>query len=131
VAYAGALAFGLVIGWVTYRTLRRRSGRAKITDVATVIGAVAGAGVTAIFDKPTLFGYYGVGLAIGFFGYLAVAMKVLGAKAVVGVDGFMGDFDRPAQAPAAPVAHRREPEPGFMGDAERTATPERSAPEKR
>jgi NhaP-type Na+/H+ or K+/H+ antiporter len=32
-AYVGALAFGLVIGWVTYRTLRRRSGRAKITDV--------------------------------------------------------------------------------------------------
>ena len=36
----GALCFGWVIGWVTYRTLRRREGGAGISDIGAVIGAV-------------------------------------------------------------------------------------------
>ena len=38
----GALCFGLVIGWVTYRTLRRKEGSNALSDIATVIGAVGG-----------------------------------------------------------------------------------------
>jgi NhaP-type Na+/H+ or K+/H+ antiporter len=32
----GAAAFGLVIGWVTYRTLRRSSDATGLSDIATV-----------------------------------------------------------------------------------------------
>jgi len=71
----GALAFGLVVGWVTYGTLRR-SKRGALTDITTVIGAVAGATITALFPRTSGdFGAYCLGLAIGFFGYLAAAKR--------------------------------------------------------
>jgi hypothetical protein len=70
---AGALCFGLVIGWVTYRTLRR-SQTNGLSDIATIIGAVGGGAVTSLFPSgDTMFGGYCIGLAVGFFAYLAVA----------------------------------------------------------
>jgi hypothetical protein len=69
----GAFLFGLVIGWVTYRTLRRTS-TSGLSDIATVIGAVGGAAVTTLFPTADgLFGNYCIGLAIGFFAYLVTA----------------------------------------------------------
>lgn len=74
----GALGFGLVIGWVTYRTLRRTDATG-LSDVATVIGAVGGAAVTTLFSPETpAFGMYCIGLAIGFFGYLLSALRLAG-----------------------------------------------------
>ncbi len=69
VVSTGALCFGLVIGWVTYRTLRRKEGNAALSDLATVIGVVGGGVVTTLFADQTLFGWYSIGLAVGFFGY--------------------------------------------------------------
>lgn len=77
---AGAACFGVVIGWITYRTLRRREGAAALSDIATVLGAVGGAAVTGIFGEPHLFGAYSVGLAVGFFAYLAVSIAVHGRQ---------------------------------------------------
>jgi uncharacterized membrane protein YeaQ/YmgE (transglycosylase-associated protein family) len=65
----GALCFGLVIGWVTYRTLRRQGEIVALSNIATVIGAVGGAAVTALYTKE-LFGWYSIGLTVGFFLYL-------------------------------------------------------------
>jgi uncharacterized membrane protein YeaQ/YmgE (transglycosylase-associated protein family) len=74
-AAIGAVAFGLVIGWVTYRTLRRNSDAVSLSDIATVIGAVGGAAVTTLFqDDTTMFAWYSIGLAIGFFGYFVVGV---------------------------------------------------------
>ncbi len=73
----GALCFGLVIGWITYRTLRRRAEAVALSDIATVIGAVGGAAVTGLFKDQTLFGAYCIGLAIGFFLYLIIAVTAL------------------------------------------------------
>lgn len=78
----GALCFGLVIGWVTYRTLRRKEGASAVSDIATVVGAVGGAAVTALFEEGRIFGMYCIGLAVGFFGYLIVAIALEGAKGV-------------------------------------------------
>lgn len=73
----GALCFGLVIGWVTYRTIRR-SQTNGLSDLATVLGAVGGAGVTALFPAKTdLFGGYCIGLAVGFFAYLFVSWRIV------------------------------------------------------
>jgi uncharacterized membrane protein YeaQ/YmgE (transglycosylase-associated protein family) len=74
----GALCFGLVIGWVTYRTLRRREGTSALSDIATVIGAVGGAAVLTTFKAPGLFAAYSIGLAIGFFLYFVISLKVTG-----------------------------------------------------
>jgi ABC-type sulfate transport system permease component len=87
-AVLGAGFFGLVIGWVTYRTLRRREGAAQLSDIATVIGAVGGAAVTKLFDDPDLFGAYSIGLAIGFFSYLAIGLAVEGTDSA---SKWMGD----------------------------------------
>lgn len=73
----GAVCFGLVIGWVTYRTLRRTGETVALSNIATVIGAVGGGAVTALFDTAVLFGWYSIGLAVGFFLYLVLAATAL------------------------------------------------------
>jgi hypothetical protein len=73
----GALVFGVVIGWVTYRTLRRTTETVDLSSIATVIGAVGGAAVTTVFDTDRLFGFYAIGLGAGFFAYLALGATLL------------------------------------------------------
>ena len=73
----GAALFGLVVGWITYRTLRRSGSQVHISDLAAVIGAVGGAAVTGLFSKGHLFAWYSIGLAAGFFLYLIIGNTVL------------------------------------------------------
>jgi hypothetical protein len=84
----GAGAFGLVVGWVVYRTLRRKEGSTALSDIATVIGAVGGGAVTALFKNADLFGAYSIGLAIGFFVYFIVGLAVAGKESA---KGWMGE----------------------------------------
>jgi NhaP-type Na+/H+ or K+/H+ antiporter len=77
VEHVGAVAFGLVIGWVTYRTLRRTKEAVSLSNIASVIAAVGGAAVTTLFASADIFGWYSIGLAAGFFGYLIIAVTVL------------------------------------------------------
>jgi hypothetical protein len=66
----GVLCFGLVVGYITYRTLVRSTANAAVSDLATVIGAIGGGAVTALVEPGTpIFGWYGLGLAVGFAGY--------------------------------------------------------------
>jgi hypothetical protein len=94
---AGAICFGLVMGWVTYRTLRRSEDKVGLSDIATVFGAVGGAAVTTLFDEHNVFGGYAVGLAVGFFGYLIVSM-VLEGKKVGSWMGAQSDVPQPSRA---------------------------------
>lgn len=69
----GAGSFGALVGWYVYYINRNRSDKVQLSDLATLIGAVGGAAITTIFPaKSELFGAYGIGLAIGFFGYFVV-----------------------------------------------------------
>ena len=90
----GAALFGLVIGWVTYRTLRRSTDKVALSDIASVIGAVGGGAVVGLFNEPDLFAWYSIGLALGFFGYLVVALLMEGSK-VTGWMGVQGDSPGP------------------------------------
>ena len=81
ISSVGAVAFGLVIGWVTYRTLRRKEGVSALSDISSVIAAVGGGVVTALFKSSELFGFYCIGLAIGFFLYLIINLAVYGKEA--------------------------------------------------
>jgi hypothetical protein len=76
VIYVGAFCFGLVIGWVTYRTLRRSGETVALSNIATVLGAVGGGAVTALFNTKELFAWYSIGLTVGFFLYLILAYTV-------------------------------------------------------
>lgn len=70
----GAVLFGAVVGWITYRTLRRTTGNTHISDLASVVGAIGGGGIVSLFQKSTaLLAYYGIGLFAGFFSYLVVS----------------------------------------------------------
>jgi hypothetical protein len=84
----GALCFGVVVGWITYRSLRRRADATGLSDIATVIGAVGGAAVTAIFKEGDPFGAYCVGLLIGFASYFILNLILYGKA---GTTGWMGD----------------------------------------
>lgn len=75
-AQIGAVCFGVVIGWVTYRTIRRSKAPVGPSDITTVIGAVGGAATTALFMGGMLFGLYAIGLAGGFFGYFILGLIV-------------------------------------------------------
>ncbi len=88
----GALLFGLAVGWISYRTLRLTAGANVLSDIATIIGAVGGAAVITLLKNDVLFGWYGTGLAIGFFGYFAVGLILYGTQEV-----------RPWQTPPAPT----------------------------
>jgi hypothetical protein len=86
----GALAFGLVIGWFLYLVNRYRRGDVQIGDITTVVGAIGGAAVTSLFaDSSDLFGAYGVGLAIGFFGYFIILVAMVSVSPNFDVDFFL------------------------------------------
>jgi NhaP-type Na+/H+ or K+/H+ antiporter len=77
VGETGAVCFGLVVGWVTYRTLRRTEDQVGMSDIASVVAAVGGGAVAAVFDSERLFGLYAIGLALGFFAYLVLGHTLL------------------------------------------------------
>jgi hypothetical protein len=81
-ALAGAVCFGLVVGYITYRTLMRTTDKAAITDLATVIGAIGGGTITIVYGSAdgSLFGMYSIGLLGGMILYL-VASLILRGKA--------------------------------------------------
>lgn len=72
----GALAFGTVIGWYVYYINRYRKD-ASVGDITTLISALGGATITAIFNDKMLFGAYSLGLGIGFFGYFAILLLLV------------------------------------------------------
>jgi hypothetical protein len=83
---SGALWFGLVIGFITYRTMFHKKD-AAISDIAAIIGAVGGAAVVALFPaQSTQFDYYAYGLAIGFFLYFIILQIMGGAAARTSTD---------------------------------------------
>lgn len=72
----GAFAFGFVLGWFAYFSNRYRKGEIQLGDLATLVGIIGGGAITALFGdaKTTLFGAYGVGLAVGFFAYFVTLL---------------------------------------------------------
>jgi len=69
---SGPFWFGVVIGFVTYRTLKHTT-QAGISDIASVIGAVGGATIVGLFPVAEgRFNDYAIGLFLGFFAFLVV-----------------------------------------------------------
>jgi len=71
---SGAFWFGVVIGYVTYRTLHHQE-KSSVGDIAAVIGAIGGAVILKMFPAAgSTFNEYAIGLAAGFFGYLIISL---------------------------------------------------------
>lgn len=78
----GAFWFGAVVGWFLYFANRYRKEDVKLADVATLLSAIGGGAVTALFGKgdgtgANLFLSYGAGLGFGFFGYFLVLVALI------------------------------------------------------
>src|SRR5918992_65743 len=74
----GAGAFGAVVGWYVYYINRWRKDDVQLSDIVTLVGAIGGAAVLALFPaKSDLFGAYGIGLAAGFFMYFFILVVLV------------------------------------------------------
>ncbi len=97
----GVFCFGLVIGWITYRMLRR-STAGGWRDFACVIGVVGGAATTSLFPaSDVMVAAYGLGLAIGFFSNLIVSLALAArGRALSPVGEWLGELpDHPHGRP--------------------------------
>ena len=79
----GSVCFGLVIGWITYYTMRKNTKPRALADITVIISALVGPAIIAVFPAPvegtnqTMFGFYGIGLALGFFLYYVIFVLLL------------------------------------------------------
>jgi hypothetical protein len=86
----GAGCFGAIIGWYVYYINRYRKSDVQLSDLVTVIGAIGGGAVLALFPAGTdMFGAYGIGLAVGFFGYFVVLVILVNVSPNFDVDWFL------------------------------------------
>lgn len=79
----GSICFGAVVGWITYYTMRKNTQPRVLSDLTVIVSALVGPAILAVFPAPvagtkqTMFGYYGMGLAAGFFAYYIVFVLLL------------------------------------------------------
>lgn len=86
----GAGGFGAVVGWYVYYINRYRQGDVQLSDVVTLVGAIGGAAIMALFPaKSDLFGAYGIGLAVGFFGYFFALIVMVALSKKFAIEWFL------------------------------------------
>ncbi|MET0788253.1 MAG: hypothetical protein ABWY33_03330 [Cellulomonas sp.] len=113
VASLGALAFGLVVGWFTYSVSRNRTDAPAVQDIAAVVAAVGGGAVLALFPAgTTLFGWYGIGLAVGFGLYFVLLWVLLSRNKG---RGWTTEYFLDGRRPPLPTGADRAAVPG-MGE---------------
>jgi hypothetical protein len=76
----GAIFFGLMIGGISYRMLRLTASTNVLSTIAIIIAVVGGAAVTTLLKDNTMFGWYAIGLVVGFLAYLAVGLTLYGKQ---------------------------------------------------
>ena len=106
----GAAAFGGLIGWYIYYINRHRPDYVQLGDLVTIVGVIGGAAILALFPAGSdLFGGYGIGLAIGFFGYFIVLIGMVAYSKNFNVDFFLDGRAQEAGrslGPRRPAGHR-------------------------
>lgn len=119
IAGLGAFFFGLLLGWVFYRTLRLKAHASVLAEVSTIIGALAGAAVLALFKSDVLFGLYAIGLVTGFFAYFAIDLLLSSNQGTqpwrevlmpLAATPVMSPAAMPVTPPAAPVTEGMDAE---------------------
>jgi len=86
----GAIGFGALVGWYVYYVNRYRRTEVQLTDLVTLIGVLGGGVILTVFPESTdLFGGYGIGLAIGFFGYFIALLAFVAYSPNFDFDWFL------------------------------------------
>lgn len=95
----GAGAFGMIVGWYVYFINRYRTGNVQFSDLTTLVGIIGGGALLTLFKAGTdLFGAYGIGLAIGFFGYFLTLLGMVLKSGSFNVDWFLDGRRKAAKA---------------------------------
>jgi hypothetical protein len=111
IAGLGACFFGLLLGWVFYRTLRLKARASVLAEISIIIGALGGAAVLALFRSEVLFGLYATGLVIGFFAYFAIDLLLSSSQqAQSWREVLMPPAVTPVTPPAAPATEEKDAE---------------------
>jgi hypothetical protein len=96
----GAGGFGVLIGWYVYYVNRYRTGEVRFGDIVTLIGILGGGAIVALFPAGSdLFGAYGIGLFLGFFGYFATLAALVRASGNFDADWFLDGRRRRPEEP--------------------------------
>jgi hypothetical protein len=96
----GAAGFGVLLGWLTYYVNRYRKSDVQLGDLVTVVGVLGGGAILALFPEGTdLFGAYGIGLFVGFFGYLAVLVVLVARSSNFDWDWFLDGRRKRPESP--------------------------------
>jgi hypothetical protein len=86
----GAGGFGTIVGWYIYYLIRHRTDKVSISDLSTIVGVIGGGAVLTLFPAKTdLFGAYGIGLFLGFFGYLVFLLAFVAKSSKFDIEWFL------------------------------------------
>jgi hypothetical protein len=103
VVTVGMVCFGVLIGFITYRTLIRTAGKTSIHDLTVVVAAIGGGAVTTLARPVTnAFGWYAIGLLGGFAGYAILYWALKGKTEFAKVMNGSDDIPPPVQGLGAP-----------------------------
>jgi kumamolisin len=97
IQFAGAVCFGIVIGWFVYYINRYRKSDLQISDITTVVG-ILGTGAVTLFSNSTVFAGFAIGLFVGFFAYFAMLIVLVARSENFDLDWFLdGRRRRPVE----------------------------------
>ncbi len=86
----GAGGFGTIIGWYVDYINRYRKSEVQLNDLAALLGIIGGGAVLSLFNVGTdLFGAYGIGLFVGFFGYFITLIGLVRTSKNFDADWFL------------------------------------------
>lgn len=86
----GSGCFGALIGWFVYYINRYRKEDVQFSDLTTVLSILGGGAIMALFPAQSdLFGAYGIGLFLGFFGYFLILNGMVKRSTNFDVDWFL------------------------------------------
>lgn len=114
----GAAGFGVILGWFTYYVNRYRKSDVQLGDLVTLVGVLGGGAVLALFPAGSnLFGAYGIGLFLGFFGYLVVLIALVARSPNFDWDWFL-DGRRKRPEPPSYIPESVTPTQRALGESD-------------
>jgi hypothetical protein len=105
----GAVLFGMLLGWLAYWILRLRAGVFVLSELLTLLGVLGGAAVLSLFKSDVLFGWYAIGLVVGFGAYFVIGLLVYGKQELQ--PWRVAQRPPPSEPPAKPPAAAAEETP--------------------
>ncbi len=80
IAGLGVVFFGLIVGWISYRVMRLTAGTNMLSTIAIIVAVVGSAAAISLLRSDVLFGWFAIGLVIGFLAYFGIGLWLYGKQ---------------------------------------------------